>query len=87
MQLYLKLYAVCPFMATVHNLLISCWTCYWSWGTINKSPALCKWSTFPVYHLGKKTRIEPDQIEGVQEITKSVMDVIKYLENQNYKCI
>lgn len=76
MQLYLEPYAMCLFMSTVHNLLISFWTRHWSWGTINESPALCKWSTFPVYHLGKKIRIKPDQIEGVQEITELVVDVI-----------
>ena len=62
MLLYLELYAVCPFMSTVHNLLISCWACHWSWGTVNESPALVKWCTFLMYNLGKNPRIKPDQI-------------------------
>ena len=81
MQLYLELYTVCPFMSTVHNLLMCYWMCHWSWGSINESPALCKWSTFPVYHLEKKTRIKPDQMEGVQRsLNRSWISMLQFCD-------
>ena len=65
-SLYLKLYAMCSFVATEHNPLTIDRSCYWSCCSIYEAPALLKRSSFAMYNFRKQSSVEPYEIQRIQ---------------------
>ena len=50
-------------MAAEHNSLMSLRSCNWSCCTINKSPAIAKWSTLSIHSCRKGFWVQPIEIQ------------------------
>ena len=69
-------------MSTEHDMLVSRGACHWAGCAIDESPPLFKRGTFVMDDFSKKGRIQPRQIQRVQEVAKAVINVINNLQQR-----
>ena len=80
---YLKLKTVNTLVTTVHYSLVHCWSSNGPDCSIDEPKALPQWCSFGMHCSSKGFCIQPHKVQISQEMTKSVIHVINYL-NKKY---
>ena len=74
-------------MTTVHYSLVYCWSGNRSGCSIDEPKALLQLRSFGMHSSSKGFCVQPDKVQISQEMTKSVIYIINYLDFTNYNKI
>ena len=83
---YLKLKTVYFFVAAVYDTLVYSWTCNWPDCAINEPETLGEWSSFSMNGCGEVLWVHPNEVQIIQEVTKSAMYIINDLQSIYEPC-